>query len=87
MNQIFAFQLFYGSIREGHIAAVVDIGIQLVEFFAAVICDDVAVVFACFGQFFNVVVEVRRFEFAISDFAQMENGEAGGQILIIGRIL
>ena len=51
MNQIFAFQLFYGSIREGHVAAVVDIGIQLVEFFAAVIFDDVAVVFACFGQF------------------------------------
>lgn len=65
----------------------VDIGIQLVEFFAAVICDDVAVVFACFSQFFNVIVEVGRFEFAISDFAQMENGEAGGQILIIWRIL
>ena len=65
----------------------VDIGIQLIKFFTAVICDDVAVVFACFGQFFNVIVEVRRFEFAISDFAQMENGEAGGQILIIGRIL
>ena len=65
----------------------VDIGIQLVEFFAAVICDDVAVVFACLGQFFNVIVEVGRFKLAISDFAQMENGEAGSQILIIGRIL
>ena len=69
LNQIFAFELLHGGIREGHVAAVVDIGIQLVKFFATVICDDVAVVFACFGQFFNVIVEVRRFEFAISDFA------------------
>ena len=36
---------------------------------------------------FNVIVEVGRFELAVSDFAQMENGEAGSQILIIGRVL
>ena len=65
----------------------VDIGIQLVKFFLAVIFDDVAVVFARIGKFFNVVKEMRRFELAVSDFAQVENRQTRGEILIVGRIL
>ena len=65
----------------------VDIGIQLVKLFAAVIFDDVAVVFARIGEFFNMVEEMRRFELAVSDFAQVENRQTRGEILIVGRIL
>ena len=65
----------------------VDIGIQLVKLFTAVIFDDVAVVFARIGEFFNVIEEMRRFELAVSDFAQVENRQTRGEILIVGRIL
>ena len=65
----------------------VDIGVKFVKLFAAVVFDDVAVVFARIGEFFNVVVEMGRFKIAIGYFTQMENGQPRGEILIVRRIL
>ena len=87
MHQIFAFELLDGGVGEGHVAAVVDVGVEFVKLFMAVVFDDVAVVFARFGKFFDVVEEMRRLEFAVGDFAQMKNGQTRGQILIVGRVL
>ena len=65
----------------------VDVGIQLVKLFAAVVFDDVAVVFARFGEFFNMVEEMRRLKLAVGDFAQVENRQTRSEILVIGRFL
>ena len=42
------------------------------------------VVFAHFGHAADMVEQVWRLIFAIRDFAQVENGQTGRQILIIG---
>ena len=51
----------------------VNVRVEFVEFFAAVIGENVAVVAAGFGKFGHMVVKMRRLVVAIGDFAQVEN--------------
>ena len=87
LHQIFALELLDGTVRESHVALVVEIIVELVEFGAAVVGQKMAVVFARFGEFAHMVKQMRRLELAISNFAQMENRQTRSQILVIGRFL
>src|SRR5690606_28226550 len=84
LYKVLAFQLLDGRVGEAHVAPVVDKAIQLVEFLAAVVFQQMGVVLAHLGQALYMVVQMRRLELAVSDFAQVEDRQASSDILIIG---
>lgn len=86
LHQILAFQLLDGGIGEVHVAPVIDKGIHLLELFSAVVFQQMLIVFAHLDHASDVGVQLRRFELAISLFAQVEDRQASGQVLIVRRI-
>ena len=62
----------------------IDILVELVKLFFAVIFQNMGVVFAHFGHAADMVEQVWRLIFAIRNFAQMKNRQPRCQILIIG---
>ena len=60
-----------------------DGGVQFVEFGARVVGQNVLIVFAIGSKLGHVVVQMRWLKLTKSDFAQMENGQTGRQILVI----
>ena len=85
LHQVLAFQLLDGGVGESQVAVVVDVRVEFVEFFAAVIGENVAVVAAGFGEFGHMVVKMRRLVVAVSYFAQVENRQPRSEILVIRR--
>ncbi len=62
----------------------IDKGIHRSEFFGTVVFQQVAVVALALDQFCYMVVQRWRLKAAIGFFAQVEDVQARGQVLIIG---
>src|SRR5690606_36015895 len=86
LDEVLAFELFDGSVREVHVAPVVDIAVDFVELGFGVIGQQVLVVFAQLGQLAHMCQQMRGLEVTVGDFAQVEDGNAGSQVLVVWRI-
>ena len=86
LHQILALKLLDGGISKLHIAFMVQVLIQLLEFSLAVVTEQVGIVTAGIHQLFHMFIQSGRSELTIGLFAQMKHGQTGGQILVIWRI-
>ncbi len=64
----------------------VDKSVHLLELFRAVIFQQVRVIFAQIDHAFDLLDQLRRLELAVGFFTQVEDGQAGGHVLVIRRI-
>ena len=86
LYQIFAFELLNRSVGEGHIAIVLDKRIHLLELFFRVVFQQMSIVFAVFHHFRHVVEQRWRLKLAVGFFAQVENRQTSGEILVVRRV-
>ena len=84
LHQVLAFQLFDGGIAEVHVAAVIQELVHGIELFPGVVQQQLVVVFLQFHQADNVIIERRRLKLTEGFLAEVENGQAGGQVLVVG---
>src|SRR5690606_39000147 len=86
LNQVLAFQLLDGTVREVHVTPVIQMSIQLIELGARVVLQQMRIVATFLGLQGYVIEQAWRFKLTKSDFAQMENRQTGSQILVVRRI-
>ncbi|MNH38012.1 hypothetical protein D3C79_989860 [compost metagenome] len=64
----------------------IDKGVHLLELFSGVVFQQMLIVLAHFYHARYVSEQLRRFELTVSFFAQMEDGQACCQILVVRRV-